>query len=32
MLSPLTLDSEKVVLGLGLTWKATDTLDFDFEL
>jgi long-chain fatty acid transport protein len=29
VLSPLTLDSEKVILGLGLTWKATDTLDFD---
>jgi long-chain fatty acid transport protein len=30
VLSPLTLDSEKLIVGLGLTWKATDTLDFDF--
>jgi long-chain fatty acid transport protein len=30
VLSPLTLDSEKAVLGLGLSWKATDTLDLDF--
>jgi long-chain fatty acid transport protein len=30
VLSPLTLDSEKFVLGMGLAWKATDTLDIDF--
>lgn len=29
VLTPLTLDSDKVVLGLGLTWQATDTLELD---